>query len=211
MKKQQIISIVLGVVIIVLVVILIRQFTVPLNFDKEKDVRDKAVISRLKEIRSAEQAYKAKHQKYAGSFDSLINFVLNDSLVYERRVGSADDSIAVAKGLVSTEQFKVAVIDTVFSKKFTPEMVQQLRYIPYSEIAYGEPQEFYLEEGMFWTESGIEIPVFECRAPFKLYLADLDRQELINLIDEHENTLGRYAGLKVGALDKATNDAGNWE
>ena len=42
------------------------------------------------------------NQVYTGNFDSLINFVLNDSMVvYEKAFGSADDSVAVARGLVS--------------------------------------------------------------------------------------------------------------
>ena len=60
MKKQQIITIALGVIIVVLVVILVRQFTTPLGFDKERKFRDQAVIAQIKEFRSAQQAYKSK-------------------------------------------------------------------------------------------------------------------------------------------------------
>lgn len=211
MKKQQVITIALAAVIVVLIVVLIRQFTVPLNFDQEKREREQVVISRIKDIRSAEQAFKSVHQRYLPTFDSLIDFILNDSIEYERRIGSFDDSLAVARGEVYTEKFMVAVIDTVFSKKYTPEMVRELQFVPFSEIAYGEPQPFYLDAGFFFTESGVEVPVFECKAPYKLFLSDLDRQLLINLIDEQQNVMGRYPGIKVGAMNKATNDAGNWE
>lgn len=210
MKKQQIITIVLAAAIVALVVILIRQFTVPLNFDKEKKARELVIISQIKEIRSAQQAYKTKYKNYAPSFDSLIYFVLNDSLEFERRVGSLDDSLAVVRGEVYSEKFKVPAIDTVFSKTFTPEMVMQLSIIPFSEIYYGEPQKFYMDAGVIMTESGVEVPVFEARAPFKAYLRDVNEQEMINIIDR-DVTLGRYPGIKVGALDRATNDAGNWE
>lgn len=213
MKKTiQIVSIVLGLVIIGLVYLLIRQFTVPMNFSNEMKGRESAVINKIVDIRSAEQSFKAHYQRYTGSFDSLIEFVLTDSLEFERRIGSADDSVAVAHGMVSTEKFKVAVIDTVFyPRKYTPEMVRNIRYIPYSELEYGTPQEFILAAGLFETESGVIVPVFECKAPYKLFLGDLNRQELINLIDERQNTMGRYPGIAVGALDRATNDAGNWE
>ena len=128
-------------------------------------------------------------------------------MVYERSFGSADDSVAVARGLVKSEQFKMAVIDTAFgTKKLTPEQVQQLRYIPYSA-----DQEYILEAGALETESGVTVQVFECRAPFKAYLSDLNHQELVNLIDERENTFKDYPGIKVGSMTSATNDAGNWE
>ncbi len=210
MKKQQIITIALGVIIVVLVVILVRQFTTPLGFDKERKIRDQAVIAQIKEIRSAQQAYKSKYEMYTPSFDTLINFILNDSLELERRIGSFDDSVAVAEGRVYFEKFKIPVIDTVFSRKFTPEEVMKLNDIPFSEIYYGEPQKFYLEAGSVMTESGIDVPVFECRAPFKSYLRDLNEQELINLI-ARENEMGRYPGIKVGDMTRTSNDAGNWE
>ena len=205
MKK--VIQIVLAVVIIFLAYILIDMIVTPLRFQAEQAKREAAIIERLKDIRTAERAYKQMYQKYTGSFDSLIHFLLNDSLEYEKAIGSADDSLAVAKGLVKREKFKVAAIDTVFgAKKLTPEMIKDFPNIPYGV----NNAKFYLEAGIFTTESGVVVPVFEARAPFKLYLSDLDAQELRNLVDDREQ-LGKYPGLKVGAMDQATNDAGNWE
>lgn len=205
--KKAAIQIVLALVVIGLAFVVYRQLTIPLQFDKEVEKRSAAVIDRIKDIRSAERAYKQVYDKYCGNFDSLIAFVLTDSMVYERSFGSADDSVAVARGLVKSEQFKMAVIDTAFgTKKLTPEQVQQLRYIPYSA-----DQEYILEAGALETESGVTVQVFECRAPFKAYLSDLNHQELVNLIDERENTFKDYPGIKVGSMTSATNDAGNWE
>ena len=209
MKK--VIQVVLAVAIVALAIVVYRQITMPLKFQKTLDQRSAAVIERIKDIRTAERAYKQLNDVYTGNFDTLINFVLSDSLVYEKAIGSADDSVAVARGLVSREEFKGAVIDTIFGdKKMTPELVKQMRFIPYAD-----GQEFLLEAGEFKTESGVTVQVFECRAPFKAYVSDLDskqeRQELINLIDERENTFNDYPGIKVGSMTSATNDAGNWE
>ena len=205
--KKAAIQIVLALVVIGLAFVVYRQLTIPLQFDKEVEKRSAAVIDRIKDIRSAERAYKQVYDKYCGNFDSLIAFVLTDSMVYERSFGSADDSVAVARGLVKSEQFKMAVIDTAFgTKKLTPAQVQQLRYIPYSA-----DQQYILEAGALETESGVTVQVFECRAPFKAYLSDLNHQELVNLIDERENTFKDYPGIKVGSMTSATNDAGNWE
>ena len=93
-------------------------------------------------------------QVYTGNFDSLINFVLNDSLVYEKAFGSADDSVAVARGLVSRETFKVAVIDTIFgAKQMTPEKVEMIRYIPYTDGV-----EYILEAGELCDGTGVRVP-----------------------------------------------------
>lgn len=205
--KKAAIQIVLALVVVGLAFVVYRQLTIPLQFDKEVSKRSAAVIERIKDIRSAERAYKQAYDKYCGNFDSLIAFVLTDSMVYERSFGSADDSVAVARGLVKSEQFKVAVIDTAFgTKKLTPEQVEQLRFIPYTDNA-----EYILEAGALETESGVTVQVFECRAPYKAFLSDLNHQELVNLIDERKNTFKDYPGIKVGSMTSATNDAGNWE
>ncbi len=203
MKKA--IRIILVVVIAALVFIVVRQILGPMEFQKERALREKVVVERLKDIRAAERAYKQAHQVYTSSFDTLIDFILKDSIVFEKATGSADDSIDVARGLVKVEKFKMAAIDTLFKTKKTPEEIRELPLIP-----FGQGAKFYLEAGSVITESQVEVQVFECRAPYKDYLGDLNRQELINLIDD-AMSYEKYPGLKVGSMKEATNDAGNWE
>ncbi|MCD7970679.1 MAG: hypothetical protein LUF87_10035 [Alistipes sp.] len=202
---KRVLQIVLALAIVGLIYWLYNSLMTPIRFQKEVAVREAAVISRIKDIRSAQQAYKQKYQRYTPSFDTLIHFILNDTLVYDRTSGSADDSVAVARGLVSTEQFKRAVMDTIFSNRLSRQDVLDLPLIP-----YGDGARFIMDAGNFETDSKVVVPVFEAKAPYKAFLSDLDRQELINLIDDAK-TLERYPGIKVGAMDQATNDAGNWE
>lgn len=203
---RKVIQIILAVVIVALVYVMYDQIMSPLQFQKEQAVRESAVIERIKDIRTAERAYKQAKQGYTADFDSLVNFILNDSLVVTRSIGSADDSVAVAKGLVKTETYKVAVIDTVFSpRKLTPDAVKQFSLIP-----HGNGAKFILDAGVFTTESKVVVPVFECKAPYKIFLEGLDEQEIVNLIDSRK-VLDKYPGIKVGAMDQATNDVGNWE
>lgn len=202
------IQIALGVAIAVLAFILFRQIMAPLEFKKQVRIREAAVIDRIKDIRSAEQAFKQKNQHYTADFDSLIDFVLNDSLEFERQIGSKDDSVAVAKGLVRTEKFIKAVKDTVFApKRLTVEQIKNLRIIPHSEPA----KEFILRAGMLTTESKVVVPVFEAKAPYKDFMMGLDEQMLVNLIDEAKKVYHKYPGIAVGSIESATNDAGNWE
>lgn len=204
MKK--VVQIVLIVVIVILAYVLVDSINQPVKFQKEAALRNADVIERLKDIRSAQRAYKQVYNEFTPSFDTLINFVLNDSMTYQRRIGSADDSAALASGNFSREDFKKAAIDTVFgAKKLTPAQVRELPIIP-----HGEGARFIMEAGKLTTESTVVIPVFECRAPYKAYLSDLDEQALINLIDDAK-ILGRYPGLKVGSMTESTNEAGNWE
>lgn len=204
MKK--VLLIVLSLVILGLIYVLIRQITDPISFDKDVKAREAAVVSRIKDIRTAQQAYKQKYSKYTGSFDTLINFVLNDTLTFERRLGSADDSVAVARGLVKTEKFSIPAVDTVFGKRLSTEDIRNLRFIP-----YGEGAEFIMAAAQLTTESKVVVPVFEAKAPYKIFLQGLEEQDVVNLIDEAKNVYHKYPGIKVGDLNQATNDAGNWE
>ncbi|MFI3321765.1 MAG: hypothetical protein R3Y50_04505 [Rikenellaceae bacterium] len=174
----------------------------PIEFEAAKKEREVVIIERLKDVRKAQQAFKTAYGHYTTTFDSLINFVEKDSLTFEIKFGSEDDSLAVAQGKVRTEKIRIAVKDTIFTKGFD---AKALRYVPFSNNT-----EFIMDATELTTESKIVIPVFEAKAPFKTYLEDLDTQLLINAIDAAK-TINKYPGLKVGSLTSATNDAGNWE
>lgn len=206
MKK--LIHILLIVGIVCAAYMLVDGFVRPVQFQTIRKQREAEIVDRLKDIRTAQRAYRQVYNEFTPSFDSLINFVLNDSMIYEHVVGSADDSVAVAKGLVRTEEFKIAVLDTIFgTKKVTAEDVLNFPNVPFSD---GET--FYMESGELMTQSSVVVKVFECRTPYKAYLYDLEQQELINLIDEVKSLPGeRYPGLKVGSMTAANNESGNWE
>ncbi len=200
------------VAILVLAWVLFRQITVPLDYEKELKIRETAVIERIKDIRSAEQAFKLKNQRYVGDWDSLINFVLGDTLTFERKLVDENDSLAMValrrSGRQNVEQFKMAVRDTIFSpRKLNDQQIRDLQYIPYAQ----DGTKYLLEATMFTTESKVVVPLFSARAPYKAFLYDLDEQELVNLIDNAKNVYYKYPGIEVGSVERTTNDAGNWE
>ena len=209
MKK--VIQIILGLVIVALIYVVANLIHTPLNFEQQLEDRNAEVIVKLKDIRAAQRAYKSKYQQFTGDFDSLINFILTDSLEMERKLVDEDDSVAMAQlkraGKKNIEKYNLAVVDTIFSpRKLTKEQIQDLRYIPHAG-----GMEFILEAGKVMTGSNIEIPVVECRAPYKAYLDTVEfRQNVINLIDDRVNNFNEYAGLKFGSLEGSNNEAGNW-
>ncbi|MBQ2247173.1 MAG: hypothetical protein II323_00250 [Tidjanibacter sp.] len=214
--KKSILQIFLAIVMIALAYFLYESIMAPVRFDKTRIAREKAVIERISDIRSAQRGYKQVYGKYTGSFDTLINFVLTADMEFERQLVSSDDSVGLAKlkraRKKNIEKFTVKAIDTVFgAKKLTPEQVEQLRYIPNSTIANeGKAVEFIMGASSVMV-GNVSVPVFEAKAPYKSFLLDQNEQLLINLIDEQKNVLYRYPGIKVGDLNQATNDAGNWE
>lgn len=211
MKK--LFQIILAVAIVGLVYVIYVQISTPIRFDKETKAKKAQVIDRIKDIRTAQRAFKSKYQHFTASFDSLSAFVLTDTLELERKIVDEDDSAAMAmlkkSGKKNIEKFKIAVIDTIFApKKVTRQDVENFRYIP----GTGNKAQFIMEAGIITTESKVVIPVVECRAPYKAFLDTVAyRQEVINLIDEEQNNFNRYPGVKFGSMDSGNNEAGNWE
>ena len=209
MKKG--IQIILGLVIVALIYVVADLIHTPLKFEQQLKERNAEVIVKLKDIRAAERAFKSKYQYFTGDFDSLINFILTDSLEMERKLVDEDDSVAMAQlkkqKKQNIEKYNLAVIDTIFNpRKLTKEQIQNLRYIPHTNN-----QEFILEAGAV-DKGNVKVPVIECRAPYKTYLDTVEfRQNVINLIDDKVNNFGQYAGLKFGSMEGSNNEAGNWE
>ena len=210
MKKG--IQIFLGLVIVALIYVVADMIHTPLKFEQQLKSRNADVIVKLKDIRAAERAYKSKYQQFTGDFDSLIYFILNDSLEMERKLVDEDDSVAMAQlkkaGKKNVEKYSIAVIDTIFNpRKLSKEDVNNLRYIPHTNNV-----EFILEAAKVMTGANVLVPVVECRAPYKIYLDTVAyRQNIINLIDDRENNFNAYAGLKFGSMEGSNNEAGNWE
>lgn len=211
MKKLA--QIVLAVIIVALIYVIYSQISTPIRFDDELKAKKASVIERIKDIRTAQRAYKSKYQRFTDNFDTLTAFVLNETLTLERKIVDEDDSVAVATlkkmGKKNVEQFNIAVIDTIFSpKKLTRQEVEELRYIP----GTNKGSQYIMEAGIITTESKVVIPVVECRAPYKMFLDTINyRQEVINLIDDEENNFNRYPGVKFGSMEAGNNEAGNWE
>ena len=211
MKK--LVQFILGLVIIGLIYVVATLIHTPLSFEKQLEERNAEVIVKLKDIRAAERAYKSKYQQFTGDFDSLIYFILNDSLEMERKLVDEDDSVAMAQlkkaGKKNVEKYSLAVIDTIFNpRKLTKEDVQNLRYIPHTDGKV----EFILEAAKVMTGANVLVPVVECRAPYKAYLDTVAyRQNIVNLIDDRVNNFNAYAGLKFGSMEGSNNEAGNWE
>ena len=182
----------------------------PIAFNKEKTKRYEKVITKLKDIRTAQVAYKERYKEFAGDFDKLINFVKHDSLLLVRNMGSYDEDLltekqaidsgiilrvlpdsltaekAVKMGYVVRDTIKVAVLDSIFPNNYP---IDSLKYIPFSNKI-----EFKLGAGTIITgdtaTGGVKVKVFEAVdvAPFDI-----------------------YDTLKVGSLSEANNNAGNWE
>jgi len=209
---RTVIQILLFIVAVVLAYLIYQSIQRPIDFDKAKEARYDVTIERLKDIRKAQLAYKDVYGRFTGSWDTLIDFVLHDSVRNVRKVGELTDSMieagisekkAIQMGLLIRDTIKESVLESVFGKGYD---ANQLRYVPVPDTQ----AEFHLGATVITTGSGIKVPVFEAKAHNNTILKSLDEQLVINLNDL-ARTNEKYPGLKVGSLTEAINNAGNWE
>ena len=78
---KTIIQIVLWIVCIFLGYLIFKSVNAPIEFNKVRKERFSEVIAKLKDIRNAQEAYKSVNGRYAGNFNSLIQFVSSCSRV----------------------------------------------------------------------------------------------------------------------------------
>jgi hypothetical protein len=220
----------LAAIALLLVYICYESVQGPVRFENEKNIRDKAVQARLLDIRKAQAEYSNTHDRqYTNNFDSLIYFVKNQKLPLVFKKGVLSDAqlesgLTEAKAMAIINKAKktgkydevrknglenfsrdttwVAVIDTIFPKGFNAD---SLRYVP-----FGNGVQFQMDTLTQVARSGAPICLLEVKTPYEAYLGDLDKQEIINLKDQQQQ-LNKYCGLKIGDLETANNNAGNWE
>ncbi|NOY37793.1 MAG: hypothetical protein GXO83_09465 [Chlorobi bacterium] len=205
------IKVALFVVVVVLAFLLFQSIMEPIHFNREKARREQATIQRLKDIRTAEVAYKSKYGKYTGSFDTLIHFVKYDSFPIVKAIGSIPDSLydlgmkeeeAIRKGIIIRDTSYVAVLDSIFDIHYP---IDSIRFVPFADTA-----QFFLGAGEILTGSKVKVKVFEAHVLNDVLFHGMDKQLIINYNAEREKIVG-FAGLKVGSLTESTNNAGNWE
>lgn len=202
----------LFIVAVVLSFLIYNSIKKPIDFEKAKKARYEVTVERLKDIRKAQLAYKDVYGKFTGSWDTLINFVMNESVINVRKVGELNDSMveagitekkAIEMGLITRDSVRVSALEAIFGKEYD---AKSLKYVPVP----GEPAEFHLGATIIITGSGIGVPVFEAKAHNNVILRGLDPQLIINLNDQRR-TNEKYPGLTVGSLTETINNAGNWE
>lgn len=194
---------ILPLVIVVLAVLIVRSINEPVKFNHEKDARQEVAIQRLKDIRELQTTFKSAFGYYAPVMDTLVDFYNNGKITIVRQIGSMDDSVAVARKLVRRENIEIFVRDTLFTTR-TDFFIDSLRYIPFS---HGDT---VIMSAVNKMVSGVNVPLFEAKMHYNSLLKDMDRQLIINLIAEREDT-ERYPGLMVGSIENPNNNAGNWE
>ena len=224
-------EVVLGALIVLLVWLTVKSVQKPVQFNKEVAARSQVAIQRLKDIRTLQEAYKSVNGRFSSTVDTLKLFYENGKMDIVMQIGSLDDSLAVAnteaikkankklkpaemtaklaaayaagQKVVFSTVTEVPVRDTLFASR-KDFCVDSLAFIPFSG---GQKTQM---EATVKTVSGVQVPLFEARMPYRALCKGLDNQLRINL-DAERKDQNKYEGLQVGSITAPNNNAGNWE
>lgn len=198
--KKTLIQLVLFVIIVALGYLVVESVMEPVRFNKEKQQREKVVIERLKDIRNSQFIFKQLTGSYAPNFDTLVEFLKVAEIPVVKIVADPNDTTFTLTINDTVGYIKVA--DSLFGKRegFT---YNNFKSVPFSGGTLFELQADTIERG------GVEVHVFEAKAPFTAFLKGMDEQTIINLISKFED-IDKYPGLKVGSMTEPSTD-GNWE
>ena len=227
---NKVLNLLLAVTIVGLGYICYRSIMGPIEFEEERDFREKAIIARLIDIRTAQVEYRNILKiGYADNLDTLIEFVKTSQMPVILKEGELDDK-QLERGLTEKKAMEIinkakktnnwkevekeglmhfrrdtswiALLDTIFPKGYA---IDSLAFVP-----FGNGARFEVETSVDTTKAGGPQYLFEARTPYEVYLTGVNDQELKNLIADMKK-MDRYCGLKVGDVNMPNNNAGNWE
>lgn len=210
---RRVIQVLFVLVIIVLGYLIVESIMEPIRFNQEVEVRERATIDKLIDIREAQKAYKDIYKKYAGSFDTLIAFVDTGSFTVVKAIGEIPEEWldemgfekarerALKEGKIMREPFQVPVKDSLFSASYK---TASMNLVPYTEGV-----KFSMESGELLTSSNLTVQVVEVAVLYDDLLNGMDPQLVVNYKDERMKIVG-FEGVKFGSLEEGTL-TGNWE
>jgi hypothetical protein len=171
-----------------------------IQFEKELKKRKETVTERLKDIRTAQIAYKNLNGEYANDFDVLINFVRTGQMPIIKLIGDAEDSLQVAQGLVIRDTTYVNLMDTLFPERLNQNRIRAFHLDSLPVIPFSGGERFALDAGEI-EKNKVKVKVFEAFASYKQILKDLETENHSVKLNE---------GLRVGSMTEPST-SGNWE
>ena len=195
---------------IILAFFVYDSITSEVEFNKQAKERIAENVQKLKDLRTLQIAYKKENDVFADNFNSLLNFLENDSTTIIKSVGETPDSLvngkqitdaqALKMGLISRDTLYVSAKESIFDENYIksrdnkyPFDINTLSIIPFTEQKYNIDANV-IEKGK------VNVQVFEISAAFK---------HVFNGLDAENKKYDLNSLLKVGSMSEASLN-GNW-
>lgn len=205
---KTIIQIVLWILCIVLGYLIYKSVTGPIQFAEVKEERYAQVISKLKDIRNSQEAYKTVTGKYANDFNSLVTFVdtANYTITQQR-----DSSYMEFDKTYQIDMLQeVKIIDTLGLVSVKDSLFKNDdRYKSMMNVPFAQNGEKFTMKADIVDKGGYRAPVFEAKVDKGVILydqpKDLLAREKVQVSVEEVNG----PEIKVGSLTEVST-SGNW-
>ena len=184
----------------------------PVHFNQEKEVRYKKVIAKLKEIKAGQLAYQELNGKFAGDFDSLVQFLdtAQFAITSRRDTSYADVEKNKAFGLDPLKggyYIEDIIIDTLRFTSIKDSLYEGDSYKTMMKVP-GSDQNFKLAAKKIEKNDG-KYSVFEASVDKDVVLEGLNKDLILQ--EKQVNSVDGVNGptIKVGSLTEV-NTSGNW-
>ena len=195
---------------IILAFFVYDSITSEVEFNKQAKERIAENVQKLKDLRTLQIAYKKENDVFADNFNSLLDFLENDSTTIIKSVGETPDSLvngkqitdaqALGMGLISRDTLYVSAKESIFDENYIksrdnkyPFNINTISIIPFTEQQYNIDANV-IEKGK------VNVQVFEISAAFK---------HVFNGLDAKNKKYDLNSLLKVGSMTEASLN-GNW-
>ena len=195
---------------IILAFFVYDSITSEVEFNKQAKERIAENVQKLKDLRTLQIAYKKENDVFADNFNSLLDFLENDSTTIIKSVGETPDSLvngkqitdaqALEMGLISRDTLYVSAKESIFDENYIksrdnkyPFNINTLSIIPFTE------QKYNIDANVI-DKGKVNVQVFEISATFK---------HVFNGLDAENKKYDLNSLLKVGSMTEASLN-GNW-
>lgn len=205
---KTVIQIVLWIACIGLGYLIYNSVTGPIKFNEAKQERFAKVVSKLKDIRNSQEAYKTVNGKYANDFPSLIKFIDTGKYVITQQ---RDSSFMEFDKTYQIDLLKeVKIIDTLGFVSVRDSLFKNDdRYKDLATVPTAPNGEKFTMKADIIEKSGYKAPVFEVKVAKSVVLYDQPKDLLAR--ENAQVSVEEINGseITVGSLTEVST-SGNW-
>ena len=203
------ITLILIPVNIILAFFVYNSISSEVEFNKIAKERIAENVQKLKDLRTLQIAFKRENEAFADNFNSLMNFLQNDSTRIVKMEGVNDtlidgeeisDELALKLGIIKRDTIYVSAMESIFDENYInsrdnnyPFDINSLNIIPFTNKQYNIDANV-IEKGK------VSVQVFEISATYK---------DIFNGLDAENKKYDLNSLLKVGSMTEASLN-GNW-
>ena len=205
---KTIIQVVLWIACIGFGYLIYQSVTGPIEFKKVKQERFAKVVSKLKDIRNAQEAYKTVNSRYANDFKSLISFVESGKYTITQQRDSSYMEMDKTYGIELLKEVKI--IDTLGFVSVKDSLFKNDdRYKSLMNVPGATAGEKFEMKSAIIDKGGYKAPVFEAKVKKSVVLGDqpkdlLERENAQVSVEEVNGDI-----IRVGSLEQVST-SGNW-